>query len=770
MLENAEGLAARVLPIIVKNNSNTQNVSEQPLCSGFGKYHTNKETSSKRKPYNTVRPREIGKMVQKPVSVEKDNAPWIILSNTLSRAAVDLRSSLFYGAWLDIDDANGKTIEEIKEFLFKIIPYASVCFSSRSATQENHKTRYILFYEKPVSAEIFLIINKELNRTVKDGLDIIADNKNTVLNQIAYLPNKGEFYKGFHNKGKEYLEDPEIFFADAIARGRAELDAQREAAMQRRRASDEKVRAMVAQGQKSVIDAVNEIYDTESLLIDLYGATPVGDRLLSPYSQSGSPGMVVKGKKFYSDHGSDREAGLGRTGTDGRQFGKAFDILCHCLFNNDQNAAIKYYGDNIINLETGKPLSAINSLNWHKEKNTSGASQELSRAVVVPSEAPASPTLTPEQIAEAELEKKRQEVLARLSESSLLGKVEEMKRFKKEACFVIENMAIMNQMTAIYAPSNAGKTLITMKGIIDSVKAGRIKGSDVHYINADDPDTDYIDKAEIFEDYGINMHVPNFGGCSVESIIQTIGDMIELDIARDKIFVLDTYTKFVDHNSVKESRQLINLLASFTAKGGTVLILAHCNKNRNAAGELVAEGTAVVTNNSHCCYLLDTQIPKDTFDNSTLGECLDFQDISDYNFTLAKVIKKRSFVGKDKTAFAFLTSKAIEGIGGTYRDLLESVREVDALSDKIDKSIQASFVVDKNLPIVGQIKECLKQNPEGITQKDVFEYLKNSGIKIGKDRFGNVINDLCGDDDSHLWFKKKGDKNSFLLFLKDGGF
>lgn len=43
--------------------------------------------------------------------------------------------------------------------------------------------------------------------------------------------------------------------------------------------------------------------------------------------------------------------------------------------------------------------------------------------------------------------------------------------------FVLDNIAILGQATVIYAKPNTGKTLLVMKMLIESIKAGRVKGN-----------------------------------------------------------------------------------------------------------------------------------------------------------------------------------------------------------------------------------------------------------------------------------------------------
>ena len=73
-----------------------------------------------------------------------------------------------------------------------------------------------------------------------------------------------------------------------------------------------------------------------------------------------------------------------------------------------------------------------------------------------------------------------------LDKFSLNGQLDEMRKKMLDDKFVLGQMAIYGQATVFYAPPNAGKTLLTLKLLIDGIESGAITGSDVFYVNADD--------------------------------------------------------------------------------------------------------------------------------------------------------------------------------------------------------------------------------------------------------------------------------------------
>lgn len=78
--------------------------------------------------------------------------------------------------------------------------------------------------------------------------------------------------------------------------------------------------------------------------------------------------------------------------------------------------------------------------------------------------------------------------------------------------FVLDRIAIIGQATTIYAKPNTGKTLLVLWMLIDSIKAGRIIGKDVYYVNADDDYRGLVFKTELAEKYDFEMLAPGHNG------------------------------------------------------------------------------------------------------------------------------------------------------------------------------------------------------------------------------------------------------------------
>jgi len=252
-----------------------------------------------------------------------------------------------------------------------------------------------------------------------------------------------------------------------------------------------------------------------------------------------------------------------------------------------------------------------------------------------------------------------------LAQFSLMGKTEVMEKQMLEDVFVLDGIAVRGQATAIYAEFNTGKTLLVLSMLIESVKAGRINGGDVFYINVDDDYKGLVTKNGIVEQYGMHM-IADMNGFSCDAFAGYMQTMIDEDTARGKIIILDTLKKFTDLMDKKIGTGFMKQVRKFIQAGGTVIMLAHTNKNRQD-GRAIYGGTNDVPSDCDCVFTLDT------LNQNEMRKQVTF-----------KRIKSRANVEREKT---FSYDLEVEN----YHDLLSSV-VVDAVTTKTntdDKAIKA---------------------------------------------------------------------------------
>ena len=148
-------------------------------------------------------------------------------------------------------------------------------------------------------------------------------------------------------------------------------------------------------------------------------------------------------------------------------------------------------------------------------------------------------------------------------------------------------------------------TLKTIWQIIEAIKAGRIKGEDIFYVNADDSFKGLTIKTELAEQYGFNMLAPGHLDFKAEMVIEILAEMIKTDTASGKIFILDTVKKFTDLMDKGRSSKFGESVRQFISNGGTVISLAHVNKHRGNDGKVIYSGTTDLVDDGDCAFTID---------------------------------------------------------------------------------------------------------------------------------------------------------------------
>lgn len=197
-----------------------------------------------------------------------------------------------------------------------------------------------------------------------------------------------------------------------------------------------------------------------------------------------------------------------------------------------------------------------------------------------------------------------EKIINPLNQHSLTGKHEQLVARKLEQVQVLKGIALLGEATVLYAEQNTGKTLITFALLMEAVQSGRIKGDQVYYINVDDSFNGAVDKLGFAQEYGFHYLAGDQAGFTVDRLRVAIVEMIQNGTAKGTVLVLDTLKKFVDLMDKSKSSKFASLIRSFVSKGGTVIALAHTNKNRGADGRLQYGGTSDIISDFDCGYIM----------------------------------------------------------------------------------------------------------------------------------------------------------------------
>lgn len=275
-------------------------IKTKPLfCSGFGQFHSNEETADKRTPYATICFDQVRQLADHPQQVDKTQAQWLIPSTLPSRVfKTQEANGEFWLFWADIDD-NPVTIAEIAEIIEGLIPDADYeVYTSRSATQDNQKSRVLIPINKPLCFADWTLGQEILNDHLQTN-GIEPDRSSERPAQLCYLPNKGAFYDSKSKRGGIFFE-PLTVWADAIESKQLEALEQAKELEILKKASITRKEALKLHSDTSaypsLIDAFKACYTVEDILLRAgYDQHPrKRNSFRHPNSESGSYSASIK--------------------------------------------------------------------------------------------------------------------------------------------------------------------------------------------------------------------------------------------------------------------------------------------------------------------------------------------------------------------------------------------------------------------------------------------------------------------------------------------
>ncbi|WP_445946236.1 AAA family ATPase [Shewanella sp.] len=307
---------------------------------------------------------------------------------------------------------------------------------------------------------------------------------------------------------------------------------------------------------------------------------------------------------------------------------------------------------------------------------------------------------------------------------ALNGQSKAMAEKMKSDTYILKNLAIAGQMTVFYAAPNTGKTLIILKMLIDSINSGDVNAKNVYFINADDNGKGMITKLKLAEEFGFKMLAPNFEGFSVAAFEGVINHLVSENECVGKVVILDTVKKFTDIMNKQASTLFGTMMRSFSSKGGSVIMLAHTNKNRDGEGKRVFAGTSDLLEDCDCSYIMDVSVSPSLNGSEKL---VTFEN----NKQRGDVAQKLNVYYRSQQ-------------GMNYSELMATV-EVRGDSDA--KRIQLVADVEQsrkdNIEIITAIADTIA---EGITLKTDIINTVAQGIAVPKARVRKVLEKHIGGD------------------------
>lgn len=337
-------------------------------------------------------------------------------------------------------------------------------------------------------------------------------------------------------------------------------------------------------------------------------------------------------------------------------------------------------------------------------------------------------------------ETKVENVANALTRFSLRGQSEQIEALALKQEPLLGEVALLGQLTAFYAAPNTGKTLIVLSLLIAAIKAGAVNPEKVFYVNVDDTATGLLQKVRLAEDYGFHMLSEGYRDFTVGQFTQLIVEITASNQANQVVVILDTLKKFTDLMDKTRSSTFSKVLRRFALQGGTVIALAHTNKNPGRNGKLVYSGTTDIVDDWDCAYTL-TPIPGD----------IDSQE----KFVEFENIKRRGDVAPT-VAYAYTQEK-----GTSYYEILLSVRKVEP--DDL-APIKAAEAVRSDSDLIDAVVQAIE---EGITTKMRLVDAISERCTVSQRAALRIIEKYTGTDPAlHRWkfsVKERGAKVFQLL-------
>lgn len=673
------------------------------LVSGIGQYHTNEydpeNPGKKLTPYLTIDLGGIRALVDTPQQVDKANAQWLIPSSYPSRTFKEQEQhGEYWLLWADLD----KNPPKLSSIGDSVDTFLHGCdfelYNSRSATSQNQKARLLIFLDKPLAYADWHLAQGVLNDKL-EALGIIPDRSNEGAAQLCYLPNKGELYDFDYARDGGFF-DPLSYWAQEIAAKREKLEADARILQEEKQHAMAKREALKLTDAPDLIGAFNQVYTPGEWMLQA-GYVQRGNSFRHPHSESGSFSATVKDGRVNALSTSDPLY------SDGNGAHDAFSVYATLFHGGDINAAARCAGDNLL---------AIGGSSWNEAKQIEWA-KEHGKAKPVESK-------------------------FSLCRFSLSGQSEKMRLKMLEDKYVLDKLAILGQATVIYAKPNTGKTLLVLWSLIQSINKQEIDGKSVFYVNADDDHKGLVHKTSLAEQYGFHMLAPGFNGFESVALMGYMRQMIDDDTARGAVIILDTLKKFTDLMDKKAGSEFMSRAREFVSSGGSLIMLAHTNKNRNSDGKAVFGGTSDIMDDCDCGFILDE------IDRTPTTKRVLFENI-----------KSRGVVA---SALAFSYSNE-EGVD--YQHIFDSVRMDDKASAEQAKAERDAAVKLKNdKPAIDAIISAIMQ---GATLKTELVKAACADSGIGRRTIIGVLNDYTGDRISkgHIWAASPGEKAALVYCL-----
>jgi hypothetical protein len=253
--------------------------------------------------------------------------------------------------------------------------------------------------------------------------------------------------------------------------------------------------------------------------------------------------------------------------------------------------------------------------------------------------------------------------------------------------WIYENLIVRGHLMALVAEPNGGKT-----AIMEYIAGYMTDDYRVFYVNADISGGDAKNAWACAEQNGYTLMTPDMkAGMSMDTVVGKLESMNKVEANySDIVFIFDTLKKMTDVINKSRAKGLYMTLRGLTAKGMTIILLAHTNKYPDADGNPIYEGTADLRSDvDELIYLIPKENPDGLLTVSTLPDKVraTFEPITFTITTDRQVSQNKEFVdvqsmnqeadqrAKDETIIEAVT-QAIQDGKHKQVDIVEHCRNV----------------------------------------------------------------------------------------------
>jgi len=334
--------------------------------------------------------------------------------------------------------------------------------------------------------------------------------------------------------------------------------------------------------------------------------------------------------------------------------------------------------------------------------------------------------------------------LINLTALSVTHKIKQMRQASQGLIYLMGRIAASGQITAFFGAPNTGKTLLSLHLLAEAIAALPINKS-VFHINLDDSFEGTLEKAELAQRHGfLSLDSETFKK-PCEDFEKWIEDLVLEDSAKDVVLVIDTFKKFSDPMNKKDSSKFMNICRRFSRAGGTVIILAHTNKNKDSEGLSIPAGTNDVLEDCDCAYVLEllNEEPIAT----GIKRTVEFRNI-----------KRRGNV-VDKSAYSYTLNDT-----ESYKDLFDSIVQVNpARADEIRTKEALKKDQDRDSDLIQKIVSLLLMH-NSLNQSEIINMLNADASKVSIRQC--LLRWDCPESKGGRWSSIKGANNSYNYKLK----